>query len=123
MEPASRSEEVFVPHIVYHDDVGMLQVIFLDRSVSVVTIEKTFDILKNSNPTSPNEPIVGFNLWGVRNIIDKAEYRKSRITLGRLLNLFEDYTFLPYGVCVFGLYRQAVYAAAKAHPLVWKIPR
>jgi hypothetical protein len=123
MEPASKSEEVFVPHFVFYEDVGMLQVIFLDRSVNVETVEKDFDVLKNSNPTSSHEPIVGFNLWGVRNIIDKAAYTKRHITLGRLLNLFEDHTFLPHGVCVFGQYRREVFAAAQEHPLIWEIPK
>lgn len=123
MEPCSRSEEVFAPHLVYHEDLGMLQVIFLDRAVDVETVEKTFEVLKNANPTSDNEPIAGFNLWGVQNILHKAAFAKRRITLGRLLNLFEDHTFLPHGVCVYGLYRQEVYATAKKHPLVWEIPK
>lgn len=115
--------EQFEPHFVYHEDVGMLQVIFLDRAVDVETVEKTFDVLKNANPASEHEPIVGFNLWGVHNILHKAAYTKPKITLGRLLNLFEDHTFLPHGVCVFGKYRQEVYATAKKHRLVWKIPK
>ena len=115
--------EQFEPHLVYYEDVGMLQVIFLDRAVNVVEVEKGFDILENANPASESEPIVGFNLWGVRNIIDKAAYTRGSITLGRLLNLFEDHTFLPHGVCVFGQYRREVYASAKKHPLIWKIPK
>lgn len=123
MEPCSQSDEVFVPHLVYHEDIGMLQVVFLDRAVDVEIVERPFDVLKNANPASENEPIAGFNLWGVRNIIDAAGYKKRRISLGKLLNIFEDHTFLPHRVCVYGLYRQEVFAAAQKYPLMWEIPK
>lgn len=115
--------EQFEPHLVYHEDTGVLQVIFFDRAVDVIDVEPGFEVLVNANPSADNEPIVGFNLWGAQDIIERAAYTKRRITLGRLLNLFEDHTFLPHGVCVYGLYRQEVYAAAKKHLLVWDIPK
>ncbi|MCK9345281.1 MAG: hypothetical protein M0P64_04190 [Candidatus Pacebacteria bacterium] len=123
MDTLSDKIEQFEPHLVYHGDVGMLQVIFLDRAVDVVKVENGFDILENANPTSENEPIVGFNLWGVWNVLEKYGYGKPRITLGRLLNIFEERTFLPHGVTVFGKYRREVLAAAQKYPLVWQIPR
>ncbi|MFA5996964.1 MAG: hypothetical protein WC791_00585 [Candidatus Paceibacterota bacterium] len=116
-------DDVFVPHLVYYEDLGMLQAIFLDRAVDVEIFHPRFEALVDSNPTSKYRPLVGFNLYGVLDVLHEAgcAHQKS-ITLSKFVQLFDDIV----GVGEMGVYGDCgdeVFELVLSHNLVWKIPK
>lgn len=112
----------FHPCFAYHPGLGGLHVLLRDCSIREVMISDYFDILEDTHLKKKGK-IVGFTLWGARQLLVDQKYKKSSISLEHLLRGFERSYQQHCEKKIFGEYKEQIFAIAREQQLVWWTPK